>query len=204
MTLVLIFVTVLVSILCFRSRKLFDALALDPWAVWHKRQWYRVVTHGFVHADVMHLLVNMFVLYSFGSVVETWFKAMERGGVLGNATLTFLLLYFGGMLAGTVYDLIKRRNTLHYLSVGASGAVCAVIFCSIFLSPLNKLLFFGIIPIPAIIFGVLYLLYERYMAGRQKDNVNHYAHLFGALFGFIFPLLIDPMLIHTFFDGFSK
>ncbi len=202
MTYIIIFVTAVVSVLCFRNRAIFDRLALDPWMVWHRRQWDRVLTHAFVHGDTTHLLVNMLVFWSFGLNVEEIFKIQARAGMLWSGTLAFLLLYFGGVVAASAYDVIKRRDALDFKSVGASGAVSAVIFCSIFFGPMEMIYFFGVIPMPGIVFGALYMLYEYYMTRRQGDHINHYAHLLGAAYGFIFPLLTDPSQIRIFLAGF--
>ena len=197
-TLVLIILTVLVSFLCFNNSKLFNTLSLKPFYVVEQRQWWRVVSHGFVHGDTMHLAINMIVLYSFGRSVEFSFNELHAEGWIGNPRAAYLALYFAGMLAATVHDLIRNRNNPHYASIGASGAVSAVVFTSIFFDPWGKLLIMGVIPIPGILFGILYLVYSQYSARRGRDNVNHHAHLYGALFGFAYPLLLNPQLINHF------
>lgn len=201
-TLVLIGVTVLISIFCFNSARLFDSLSLKPYRVVDRGEWWRVITHGFVHGDYIHLAVNMIVLYSFGSFVELRFTQLHGEGVIGNPTIGFLLLYFGGMIFATIHDLIRNRHNPYFSSIGASGAVSAVVFCYIFLEPWGKILLFGIIPIPGILFGILYLAYTQCSARRGKDNINHYAHFYGAVYGFLFPLLMSPRLIHEFIDAF--
>jgi len=122
---------------------------------------------------------------------------------VGFGTGGYLALYFGGMIIASVYDLIKRRDNPHYISIGASGAVSAVLFTSIFFNPWGKILFFAILPIPGIIFGFIYLAYCQYMAKQGGDNINHNAHFYGAVYGFVFPLLLEPSLIHTFLANFS-
>ncbi len=201
-TAVIIAVTVLVSLFCFNSVPLFNAFSLKPFRVVGRGEWWRVVTHGFVHADAMHLIVNMIVLYSFGAFVERDFFALHSIGTIGNPTTAFLLLYFGGMVFATLHDLVKNRNNPYFNSIGASGAVSAVVFCSIFLNPWGKILLFGIVPIPGILFGVVYLAYTQVGAQRGRDNINHYAHLYGALYGFVFPLLMSPGLIGAFLEAF--
>ncbi|MDR0511116.1 MAG: rhomboid family intramembrane serine protease [Rikenellaceae bacterium] len=170
-------------------------LAMSPWRVVHGREWHRVLTHGFVHADLTHLLVNMFTFWSFGVHVEQLLRQ------LGYLSATFLALYFGGMAAASVYDLVARRNNPHYNSIGASGAVSAVLFASIFFGPWDKVLLFAAIPMPGIVFGVAYLLYEWWSARRQGDGVNHLAHICGAIFGFAFPLILNPGMIRIFLSG---
>ena len=201
MTYIIIAVTVVVSLVCFRNGRLFGALALRPYDVWHRRQGWRVVTHGFVHGDGMHLFVNMLVFWSFGTSVERLFAAQEAAGVVADSRAAFALLYFGGMVAASLYDLAKRRDDLYYASVGASGAVAAVLFTSIFFRPLDNVYFFGVIPIPGILFGVLYLLYESYAGRRGGGRINHHAHIFGAVYGFLFPLMMSPSLFELFWRG---
>lgn len=195
-TYILIGVTVVVSYMCFNNRGLFEKLALIPYVVVRKNQWYRLISHGFVHADTMHLLVNMFTFWSFGTYIESAF------GYLGFSTWAYLGLYFGGMIFASVYDIAKKSNNPYYISIGASGAVAAVLFTSILLNPWGKILFFAVIPIPGILFGVLYLAYCQYMAKRGGDNINHNAHFYGAVFGFVYPILLEPALWRGFISHF--
>lgn len=194
MTYSIIIITVIISFLCFRNEKLMYKLAFIPYNVIRNNQWYRFITHGFVHADSLHLLVNMFTFWSFGVYMEHTFK------YLGFGSWAFLVLYFGGMIAASLYDLFRRKNDPYYSSIGASGAVSAVLFSAIFLDPWSKILLFAVIPIPGILFGVVYLAYCQYMAKRSTDNINHNAHFYGALFGFIFPGLLEPSLWRIFLD----
>lgn len=195
-TYLIILVTVVVSIACFNNRNLFNKLAFSSYRVVHRGEWYRVVTHGFVHADYTHLFVNMFTYWSFGLYMEKWFEANGWG------TAFYLLLYFGGMTAASVYDIVKYRNNVYYTSVGASGAVAAVLFAAIFLNPWEKLYLFAAIPIPGILFALCYLAYSQYMAKRGGGNINHYAHMFGAVFGFVLPGVLDPSLFREFINSF--
>lgn len=194
-TYILIGLTALVSWFCLSNRELFLKLALIPYRIVKNNEWYRVITHGFVHADMMHLLVNMFTFWSFGTYIEQYFGALGFGGG------AFPGLYFGGMIVASLYDLIKRRNDPYYISIGASGAVSAVLFSYILLKPLGMIYFFAVLPVPAILFGVLYLVYCQYMAKRGGDNINHNAHFYGAVYGFLYPLLLDPSLIRAFIGG---
>jgi membrane associated rhomboid family serine protease len=192
-TIYIIAATVLVSIACFNNGGLFRRLAFSPYQVARRGEWYRLLTHGFVHADWMHLFVNMFTFYSFGRYIEFAFAG------LGAGPGSFLVLYFGGMVISSLHDL-KRRNDHRYLSVGASGAVSAVLFAAIFLQPWNKIYLFAAVPIPGILFGALYLFYCQYMARRGGDNINHYAHFYGAIYGFLFPAFLEPSSIPYFFE----
>jgi len=200
MTLVIIGITVAISLIAFNNRELFIKMQLNPYQVYHQNQWYRVLGHGFLHADWIHLFVNMIVLFSFGEAVEQRFSLLESRGMIGNSTVHFLILYFAGMIIASTTTIQKHKDNYHYNAIGASGAVSAVVFTYIFFSPTNKLLLMGVIPIPAILFGVLYLVYSQYMRKRSGDRVNHDAHFIGAVFGFLYPILLEPGLIRVFFN----
>lgn len=196
MTIILIAITVAVSYAAFKSPKLMGNLQFNASKIYHKNEYHRLITHAFVHANWEHLFVNMIVLFSFGQAIEMYFK-YNFGN---NHILYYFLLYFGGILASNLYALIKHRNNYFYNAVGASGAVASVLFAAIFFDPWHKILFFYVLPIPGIIFAVLYLVYSYQMSIKQKDNVAHDAHFLGALFGFIFPVLINPTLFEIFLD----
>jgi membrane associated rhomboid family serine protease len=196
MTIIIIAITALVSIIAFSRPDLMEKLQFNASKVIHKNEYYRLVSHGFVHANWEHLIVNMIVLLSFGRAIEMYF---EYGfGRMANAY--FLILYFGGMIVSNIYALYKHRNNYYYNAVGASGAVSAVLFAAIFFEPWNKIYFFGILPMPGIVFAVLYLGYSYYMSRKQGDNIAHDAHFLGALFGFIFPVLLNSSLFERFMD----
>ncbi|MEI8114733.1 MAG: rhomboid family intramembrane serine protease [Bacteroidia bacterium] len=196
MTIILILITVVVSYAAFNSRKLMENLQFNASKIIYKREYHRLVTHAFIHANWEHLFVNMIVLFSFGQVIEAFFKYN-----FGNKYIQYyLLLYFGGILVSNIYALIKHRNNYFYNSVGASGAVSAVLFAAIFFDPWGSILFFMILPIPGIVFAGLYLVYSYQMSMKQKDNVAHDAHFLGALFGFIFPIMLNPQLFTSFID----
>jgi len=203
MTLIIIIVTLIITIIAFSSDELMSRLMLNPYQVVYKKEWYRLITHGFLHADWTHLIINMIVLYSFGRNVENWFQELKMSGYIGSPALTYSLLYFGGIVISCFITLFKHRNNRWYNSVGASGAVSAVIFTSIFFSPLDRLYFFAVLPIPGIVFAVLYLVYSSYMSRRNKDNINHDSHFLGALFGFLFPIMIDLDLVSHFIKALS-
>ena len=196
-TYIIIAATLGISYLCFNNRELFDRLSLKPFRVIHKHEWYRVISHGFVHGDWMHLFVNMFTFWSFGQFIEGAFQQ------LGFGWGAFLVLYFGGMIVASIGDLVRYRNTSWYTSIGASGAVSAVLFSAIFLNPWSKILLFAVVPIPGIIFGFIYLAYCQYMARQGGDNINHNAHFYGAIFGFLFPILMKPALFQVFLSQFN-
>lgn len=191
-TYAILIATVVVSIACFSNGSLFNKLSYSPYRMVHANEWYRIISHGFVHADWVHLFVNMFTFLSFGLYVENFFSSMGFSGG------SFILLYFGGMIAASLYDLWKYRDNRYYTSIGASGAVSAVLFTAIFLNPWDKIYLLAIVPIPGIVFGFIYLWYCQYMAKRGGDNINHNAHFYGAVYGFVFPILLEPGLLQVF------
>lgn len=193
----IIIVTALVSILAFNDRSLIDKLRFNAFDIKHNKQAWRFFTYGFVHADWMHLFVNMYVLYSFGNIVLQIF-----GHHFGSqATIYFLMLYVGGILFSTLFDFGKHKDNAFYSAVGASGAVSAVVFSSILIYPQGTIHFFFIpFPIPSVIFGVLYLVYSAYMSKRAKDNIGHSAHFWGAVFGIVMTIAIKPIFATKFIE----
>ena len=196
MTIILIVITVAVSYAAFKSPKLMDQLQFNASKIYYKKEFHRLITHAFIHASWEHLFVNMIVLFSFGLAIETYFK-LNFGSL---HSIYYILLYFGGILVSNIYALFKHRKNYFYNSVGASGAVSAVLFAAIFFDPWNMIYFFGILPIPGIVFAVLYLVYSYQMGKKQNDNVAHDAHLLGALYGFVFPILLNPRLLEIFIN----
>jgi len=200
-TVIIIIITVVISYWGLTNKAFFNKLSLIPYRTVHKKEYYRIFTHAFLHADYMHLGVNMFVLYSFGTYVESILKQLQEAGMIGSWIVTYLTLYVGGIVIATLTSIKKHKDDPYYVSIGASGAVSAVVFTAIFFAPMQMLTLFFIIPIPGIVFGVLYLLYSNYMSKKTGDNINHDAHLTGALFGFLFPVLINPKLFLIFLSG---
>lgn len=195
-TWLIIGVTVLVSYLAFQNSTLYSKLQYNAAKVVQEKEYYRLISHAFIHANWTHLLVNMFVLFFFGKNIEAYF-----GYYFGNkAVAYFLLLYFGGILVSNAWSLIKHRNNFYYNAVGASGAVSAVLFAAIFFNPWEMLYLFAVLPIPGILFAVGYLFYSYQKGKKGTDNVAHDAHLLGAVFGFIFPILLQPNLFGQFID----
>ena len=190
-------VTALISYIAFSNHDLASKLQFNAAQIIHRKEYYRLVSHAFIHANWSHLIVNMFVLYFFGRNIEVYFAYY-----FGNkATAFFLLLYFGGILASNALALIKHKNNYYYNAVGASGAVSAVLFATIFFQPWEPLYLFAILPVPGILFAIAYLLYSYQMGKKSTDNVAHDAHFLGAAFGFIFPILLQPNLFDRFIDN---
>lgn len=190
-TIAIIAVTVLVSILGLYNETLFSRFKFNPYDIKHSGQWYRFFTYGFLHAGYVHLFINMFVFYSFGQMVEKAFRYYFGPKYI----LYFLLLYVGALLLSVIPSFGKHKNDVFYSSVGASGAVSAILFSSIIIAPMQKIyLFFIPIGIPAILFGVFYIAYEYWMSRRAKDNIGHDAHLWGAILGLVYTIAMKPVI----------
>jgi membrane associated rhomboid family serine protease len=146
----------------------------------------------------------MFVLYSFGQGIERVFQELQEAGYLQYYQVWYTGFYLSAIVIASLLSVAKHKDDHFYNSVGASGAVSAVVFFFIFFDPYNKLLLFAIIPIPGIVFGIAYLIYSQYMSRKGNDNVNHDAHFIGAVYGFLFPLIIKVSLIHYFIENFLR
>ncbi len=189
-TLAILAVTVLVSWRAFGDRRLLDRLLLWPPAIDRQRQYERLLTHGFVHADWQHLLFNMITLYFFGRHVERMFAPY-----IGAAG--FVLFYLSAILVAILPTWLRHRHDPGYRSLGASGAVSAVLFAFILVQPW-ALIFVFFIPVPAIVYAVLYIGYSIWMDRRGGDGVNHSAHLWGAGYGVLFTVIMEPRVVETF------
>ncbi|WP_408039798.1 rhomboid family intramembrane serine protease [Tenacibaculum amylolyticum] len=147
----------------------------------------RMITSGFLHGSWLHLGLNMYALYLFGSIVVNHFS-----------TTNFLLIYFGSMLAGASYALYRNKNDHYYSAVGASGAVIGIVFSAIMLYPDMELILFPIpIPLPGYVFGIGYLLYSIYGMKEQLGNVGHSAHLGGAMGGYVLTIFLKPYVVNN-------
>lgn len=188
-------ICIVMSILAMNDPVKFRKWELHPYTVIRNKEYYRIFTHAFIHAGWAHLLINMFVFWQFGTVVENSFEQIF--GAVG--TLYYAVLYLGAMAVAALPALKKHRDNFQYRAVGASGAVAAVLFSYIVLYPVNLLYFFGVIPIPAIILGILYLIYESRMENAD-DQIAHDAHFKGAVFGAAATVLFKPTLALDFFS----
>jgi membrane associated rhomboid family serine protease len=183
--LLIIIVNVLFSMKGFDDYAFLDKYKFQVGRVLGKEK-IRMLSSGFLHVDWMHLGFNMYALYVFGDIVSK---------ILGPTS--FLIIYFGSLLAGSLYTLHFHKNEPYYSAVGASGAVSGIVYSSILLFPDLQLLLFFAIPIPGYVFGVGYLLYSIYGMKKQLGNIGHAAHLGGAIGGFALTLLINPILFTT-------
>jgi membrane associated rhomboid family serine protease len=188
---VIFVITIGVSLLAFYNDGLYDKLILQPYNVSRGKNVYTLITSGFIHADWGHLFFNMFSYFFFAFTLER---------TLGH--WQFALLYIVSLILSDLPSVVKHKNDLWYRSLGASGAISAVVFGYIMFNPLNSMYLMLIpIPIPAIIFGVLYLVYCSYASKRGQGNINHDAHLFGALSGVMITVILVPQVVPYFFHS---
>lgn len=192
-TTAIIIITVIVSIYAWQSRAFFERLIFWSPAI-RRGQIDRFVTHGFIHADAMHLLFNMFTLYFFGRIIERFY--ISKFGSLG-----FVAFYVLAIIAAIIPTFLKHKNNPNYASLGASGAVSAVLFAFILFAPWETIYLFAVVPIPAILFAIAYTAYSIYADKRGTGNINHSAHLYGAVFGVIATIAIEPKLLLHFISA---
>jgi membrane associated rhomboid family serine protease len=182
-TLSIIILTAIVSLTALYAAPVLQTGGLlRPYRTVREGTWYELITSGFLHAGIGHLLVNMFVLFFFGVVLENTIGAAH-----------FIALYMSGLLVSAIPSLIKYRDDPNYGTLGASGAVESVLFAYIFLFPTDKLILLILpIPIPAWLFGLLFLGYSIYESKKMRDNVNHEAHIAGAVWGILYLIFFYP------------
>lgn len=202
LTVLLILFTSAISIWAFQKPELLQKLLFHPYSVKHRNEWYRFITSAFVHGSWLHLLFNMFTFYFFGEAIERYVLKPLFGSTLGG--MLFIGLFVVGVIIAHISTYIKYKDAAFYRSLGASGGVSSVVFCSIMFYPVNDLCLYGLICIPGFILGPLYLIYSYYQGKKGTDNINHEAHLFGAIFGIVFSILIDPGVIGRFVDQVSQ
>ena len=191
-TLIIVIITGLVSWRAFNDPRLMERLILWPPAVERNKQYDRLLTHGFIHADWMHLLFNMITLWSFGRAVEQVFSAWIT-------PVGYVLFYLSAIVVAILPTYLSHRKDANYRSLGASGGVSAVLFAFILFDPWSKLIIFPIpVPIPAFLFALLYVGYSIWMDRRGRDNVNHSSHLWGAAYGVLFTLVMEPRVFGHF------
>lgn len=175
--------TCLISLTLMENRAAKERLIFRPILVRERHQWYRFLSSGFIHADFIHLAVNMFVLWSFGSAVEEYYFPAALGEL---STEKYLLLYFGGIVVSSIPSYLRHAHNPNYAALGASGGVSAVVFAVILFAPWQNLYLYGALPIPQILAGAGYLYYSWYKDKKADDNIGHMAHLTGAIWGLLF------------------
>jgi len=200
MTNIIIIITVLVSITAFYSQELMHRLIFNPYMITERKQWYRFLTSGFIHADWVHLFINMLVLWSFGNVVERYYAAIfeEKG------SFYYFLLYIGGIVIAITPSYSRHKHNAGYNALGASGAVAAVLFAAILFQPMAKIYLYGVFGLPGIVLGIAYLGYSYYMDKKGGDIVNHDAHFWGAIYGVLFTILLKPTVVLHFLDELTS
>ncbi len=185
--------TIGASFYAWNRPEIYGQWILNPYRVHHQKEYWRFITSGFVHINYMHLFFNMFALFFFGQNVAYYFGL--------NGQWLMLLLYLTGIVVADIPTYLKYRNQPNYNSLGASGGVAAVVFSSIMFDPLNEIyLFFLPWGIPGFILGALYIIYSYYQGKQMSDNINHDAHLYGALYGLALTILLRPGVVISFFQ----
>lgn len=194
-TLVILLITCFVSWRAMENHELLRKLMQHPYSVKHSKQYYRLLSHMLVHSGFSHLLLNMFVFYSFGSAVERSLKYMYGPS---SGSLYFIALYVLGGLAATLPSMRKQADNYGYSAVGASGAVSAVMMAFMIMYPTAEIAFFFILPMPAFLGVFVFFILEHLMQKNMKTNIAHDAHIWGAIFGLVFVTLLDKDFLISF------
>jgi len=183
--------TIITSIYAFNDNVLYGKFMLHPYSVYRKNKVYTLLTSGLIHANWMHLIFNMFTFFFFAFRLEATIGHWQFG-----------VIYILGLILSDLPTVVKHKDDFWYNSLGASGAVSAVLFSYILFYPFSTLMIFPLpIPIWACLFGVLYLIYCAYMSRNSRDNINHDAHFFGAICGVIITIILEPNIIPHFFGS---
>jgi membrane associated rhomboid family serine protease len=190
-TIIITVITVIISILAMYNEPLMDRMIFNPYTVVRKNEWYRFISAGFIHADFMHLAFNMFSFYMFSDYVEQFFSM-----IFGAQGFTlYIILYLSALVVCLIPTFLQHKNHYYYNSLGASGAVSAIVFVGIFLQPTIQIGFFIIPPIiPGFIFGPIYLAITAYLSKNGQSGINHSAHLWGSIYGIVFLIMTAKFL----------
>ena len=188
-----------ISIYCFNDAELRNKLIFSPYRIKRTNEWYRFLTSGFIHADWMHLIFNGYVFYQFSRIIEVYFSSMYG---VRNGTMYTVFLFLSGVVISHFSSYQKYTEQPWYASLGASGGVSSIVYAYIFIAPASKLsILFIPVGVPAILFGIGYLLLSNYYARKgSRDNVNHEAHYVGSLWGIVFMVIINPKSVYVFID----
>jgi len=189
---------VVCSLIGFANPSIIEKYIFSPYLIKHYKEHYRFLSHAFFHANFLHLFLNVWIFWMFGSAIEYNYQLLfdEKLG-----KIYFLILFTGGIYASSIAEYIKHKNNPSYASLGASGAIEAVVFSFIVMNPFHWLYFF-FIPMPAWLLGLLFLIFSFYMSKRKlpNDRIGHEAHFWGAIFGIVFTFIIKPSLLFAYFD----
>jgi membrane associated rhomboid family serine protease len=199
-TYILIGVTVIISLMAWSQPKLMGSWVFSPYHIHKQNQWHRFLTSGFLHNDYMHLIFNMISLLFLGGYAEAGFS--EKYGE-DFYRYYFLFFYLSAIVVADIPIYFKHKNNPHYRALGASGAVSAIVFAAILMEPNIRLILYPIpLPIPGVLYAVLYVVYSAYMAKNSRDNIGHDAHLYGSLYGLVFVMIMMPEELGRFIDYF--
>ncbi|MEM1322189.1 MAG: rhomboid family intramembrane serine protease [Bacteroidota bacterium] len=194
----LLVITCLVSYQAFNNPTLLNKLKHSPYLELRNKEYYRFITSGFVHGGWLHLGINMFVLWEFGKMIEMMYVA-HFGEIMGR--INFVLLYLLTIIFADIPTFLKHKNNPHYASVGASGAISGIVFVYILFFPWQKIYLYGIVGIHSIFAGLAYLAYSSWASKNSRDNIDHEAHFYGAVFGFLFTIVLKPSLLQDFLSN---
>lgn len=198
-TIVLIILNIIASIYAWNNKTVYSKWMMNPYKIHNDNQYYRFITSGFIHGDWIHLAFNMFAFYSFGRVLEYHLASITGGAY----QLYFYGIYILALIVSDLPTYFKNKDDENYNSLGASGAVAAIIFACIVVDPLNDVYVYAI-PIPGFIFAFLYLGYSYYASKKGLGGVNHDAHFYGAVFGVVSILIINPGAATLFFEQIKR
>ncbi|SFC03066.1 Membrane associated serine protease, rhomboid family [Parapedobacter composti] len=190
--------TIVTSIYTFSNHYLFGKFMLHPYSVSRGQRLHTLLTSGLIHRDWGHLLFNMLTFYFFGFSLEALLVQLSSWG-----HVQFAMIYVLGLILSDVGTVFKQKNNLSYYSLGASGAICAVLFSFILFDPKMMLGIFFIIPMPAWLFGMLFLGYCVWASKNARDGINHDAHFYGAILGVILTIVFYPWVIPHFIQQFT-
>ena len=189
----------LITYVAWQRPQLHKALILNPYQVAKRKHYPRLLTSGFVHNSSMHLFLNLFTLYFFGGAIEEIFQVFF--GTFG--LYLYIILFCTAVIVANIHTTWKHRHNPNYNSLGASGGVSALVMAFILFDPLQELCLYAIVCLPGYILGGIFIIYSIVMGRRGKDNINHDAHLYGALYGVLFIILLKPDILSSFINSLS-
>ena len=194
-TIIIIILTVIVSLQGFNNPAFIEQTKHWPYREAKAGEYWRLISSGFVHANWIHLGINMFVLWQFGEYVELLYQTIF-GSLFGG--ILYVVMYLSCIAFADLPTFFKHRENYHYGGIGASGAVSGIVFIFVLVNPWNMLYIWGILPIPAIVGGIAYLWYSNYASRNSQSNIDHDAHFYGAIYGVLFTLIAQPSLFNVF------
>lgn len=195
-TIILIIVNLIVTLAGFNQPGFLDKYCVWPYKIRRNKEYYRLITGGFLHGSWMHFAINMFVFWQFGTIVENFY--LQIFGPYG--AVLYSLMYLATIVLANIPGLIYKHNNYAFRSLGASGGVSGVLFIYILFAPWNMLYLYAILPIPGIVAGVAYLIYSSYASRNSNDNIDHSAHFWGALAGVVITIAFYPRIFLYFIN----